>query len=244
MNELLPRQDFDDGLSKGGRIFLWVYLFVHAVGLPLGLNLLVQYVPEVATSTAYINFIYYAVGAVLIFAVIWRTFRTGFDTLCDRPLTVTYAVLLGYMLLMALTYLASLAVLVFPEELKSVDNLNNDYVMNMADSQYGVTAAMAVFLAPLVEEPLFRAGVFGSVRKKSRVWAYVLSAGLFALYHVWQYAIAFANPMYLLMAIEYLPAGVALCWVYERTGSIWSPIFLHGLVNAMSLLALKAAQGQ
>lgn len=244
MNELLPRRDFDDGLSKGGRIFLWVYLFVHAVALPLGLNLLIQVLPEIAPSTAYINFIYYAFGAVLIFVVIRRAFRTGFDVLCDRPLTVTYAVLLGYMLIMALTYLASLAVLIFPEELKNVDNLNNDSIMNMADSQYGITAAMAVFLAPLVEEPLFRAGVFGSVRKRSRVWAYVLSVGLFALYHVWQYAVAFADPLYLLMAIEYIPAGVALCWAYERTGSIWSPVFLHGLVNAMSLLALKAVRGQ
>lgn len=95
-----------------------------------------------------------------------------------------------------------------------------------------------------MEEPLFRAGVFGSVRKRSRVWAYVLSVGLFALYHVWQYAVAFADPLYLLMAIEYIPAGVALCWAYERTGSIWSPVFLHGLVNAMSLLALKAVRGQ
>lgn len=86
--------------------------------------------------------------------------------------------------------------------------------------------------------------MFGSVRKRSRVWAYVLSVGLFALYHVWQYAVAFADPLYLLMAIEYIPAGVALCWAYERTGSIWSPVFLHGLVNAMSLLALKAVRGQ
>lgn len=56
---------------------------------------------------------------MLIFVVIRRAFRTGFDVLCDRPLTVTYAVLLGYMLIMALTYLASLAVLIFPEELKT-----------------------------------------------------------------------------------------------------------------------------
>ena len=97
MNELLPRRDFDDGLSRGGRIFLWVYLFIHAVGLPLGLNLLEYYLPAIAASAAYINFIYYAFGAVLIFVVIRRAFRTGFDALCDNPLAVTYTVLLGYM---------------------------------------------------------------------------------------------------------------------------------------------------
>ena len=48
---------------------------------------------------------------------------------------------------------------------------------------------------------------------------------------MWQYAAAYGDPLYLLMAVEYLPAGVALCWAYERTGSIWSPIFLHAMID-------------
>ena len=244
MDELLPKKDFDDGLARGGRIFLWVYLMIHSVVLPLALGALARRLPAGSISDAYVNFIYYAFGAAVIFAVTWRAFRVGFDALCDRPLACVYAVLLGYMLLMALMYLASLVVSLLPDALKNVDNLNNDTVAGLADQDYDVTAAMAVFLAPLVEEPLFRGGVFGTVRRKSRAWAYILSAGLFALYHVWQYAAAYGDPLYLLMAVEYLPAGVALCWAYERTGSIWSPIFLHAMVNAMSLLSLKAVQGQ
>lgn len=242
MNELLPRLDFDDGLTRGQQIFLWIYLAVHAVALPLALG---YFAPQLHAwfDDAYINFIYYAFGTVLVFAVTWKFYRRGFDAMCDRPLACVYAVLLGYMMVMALTWAASLVISALPQEI-SIDNLNNDTVMDLADTDYGVTAAMAVFLAPLLEEGLFRGGVFGTIRRRSRLWAYVASAGLFALYHVWQYAAAYGDPLYLLMAIEYIPPGIALCWAYERTGSIWSPVFLHALINAMSLLALKSVQGQ
>ncbi len=243
MDELLPKRDFDDGLSRGARIFLWIYLVIHALGIPMALSYFAAYIPK-SLNEAYINFIYYAFGAVLIFIVTRRAFRIGFDTLCDRPLVCVYSVLLGYMLLMALSYLVTLIIMVLPDSLGSLDNLNNEYITGLADKYYGVTAAMAVFLAPLVEEPLFRGGVFGSIRKKSRFWAYAASVGLFALYHVWQYVLVYQDPLYLLMMVEYIPAGVALCWAYERTGTIWSPVFLHGLINAMSLLALQTMQNQ
>jgi membrane protease YdiL (CAAX protease family) len=243
MDELLPHREFNDGLTKGQRIFLWVYLVIHALVLPLALSFVTAELQK-WMSDAYINFCYYAFGAVLVFIVTRTFFRRGFDVLCDAPLACVYAVLLGYMLVMALSFLASAVISVLPDALGKVDNLNNDYVMDLADSDYGVTSAMAIFLAPMVEEPLFRGGVFGSIRRRSRVWAYVASITLFAVYHVWQYALVFGDPLYLLMGIEYIPAGLALCWAYDRTGSIWSPVFLHALINAMSLLALQTTQSQ
>jgi membrane protease YdiL (CAAX protease family) len=237
MNKIFPPYDPDDGLSRGQTIFLWIYLAVHAAVLPLALGLLSPYLPAWLTAS-YLNLLYYAFGAVLIFAVTWRFFRRGFDRLCDHPAACIYAVLLGYFVMMGLMYLISVSMQLLPDSM-STDNLNNDYVSNLAGSDYGVIFAMSVFLAPMVEEPLFRGGVFGSIRRRSRAWAYIVSVGLFALYHVWQYAAAYSDPLYLLMAVEYIPAGLALCWAYERTGSIWTPMFLHALVNWMSLLSLS-----
>ena len=131
-----------------------------------------------------------------------------------------------------------MAASLFKEEL---ENLNNDNVIQMAGTEYGKTVAMAVFLAPLVEEPLFRAGIFGTLRPKHRVWAYVVSVVIFALYHVWQYVLVYSDPTYLLVALEYIPAGLALCWVYDRTGSLWTPIFLHMLINWVNIAALTMA---
>lgn len=98
-------------------------------------------------------------------------------------------------------------------------------------------AAAATFLAPIVEELLFRAGVFGLIRRRNRVLAYAVSMLLFALYHIWGYIAA--DPVYLIYLLQYLPAAWALCYCYERTNSVWGCIFLHMLVNGV---AMNAAQ--
>ena len=64
-----------------------------------------------------------------------------------------------------------------------------------------------------------------------------MSMLLFALYHVWAYALE--SPVYLLYILQYLPISYLLCRCYERTDSIWSSIFLHMLVNAVSIRALR-----
>ena len=93
---------------------------------------------------------------------------------------------------------------------------------------------------PLVEESLFRGVVFGSLYRKSRLLAYVGSVGLFCVYHIWQFAAAYGDPALLLYAVQYLPVSIALCWLYERTGSVWSPIFLHMLLNGLSVMTINS----
>ena len=238
MDENLGRYVFDDALTRGEKIFIWIYLPIHVLVLPLGLGSLAA-LTGLGLSEIDCNLIYYALGAVLSFIFLRRFFRRSFDRLCDRILPVVFSVLLGYMIIGALSYVVSLASSLFQVEL---DNFNNNTVEQLAGTSYGKTMAMAVFLAPVVEEPLFRAGIFGTIRKKHRVWAYAASILLFGLYHVWQYAIAYSDPLYLLMALEYIPAGFALCWAYDRTGSIWTPIFLHMLVNWLSMTAITMSQ--
>ena len=109
----------------------------------------------------------------------------------------------------------------------------------MAKSSLGPMAAMAVILAPIVEERLFRAGIFGLIRRKSRLLAYVLSVLLFGLYHVWQSAIF--DPRQLVFLLEYIPSSLLLAYVYEQSDSIWGSIFLHMLTNGVSVLAVAAS---
>jgi membrane protease YdiL (CAAX protease family) len=35
--------------------------------------------------------------------------------------------------------------------------------------------------------------------------------------------------------LQYVPASVALCWCYEKSGTIWSPIVLHAAINLISI---------
>ena len=100
--------------------------------------------------------------------------------------------------------------------------------------------AIGIFLAPIVEEVVFRGVVFQSLRKKSRLLAYGVSVGLFCLYHVWQYAVAYQDPVMLLYALEYIPITLAITWSYERSGSLWTAIAFHAANNLMNFMVIEA----
>ena len=95
--------------------------------------------------------------------------------------------------------------------------------------------ASAAILAPAGEECLFR-GIFQTAIKK------IVPPRPGSMYHRWV-AIAAAAGVFGLMHAgtpQFVPAlvvlGVLLGYLYERTGSLWTPISVHLLFNAKSLL--------
>lgn len=91
---------------------------------------------------------------------------------------------------------------------------------------------MAVIVAPLVEELLFRGILQTLVRSYvGRPWLSVfVCAGLFASVH--------ANP-------EHWPAlfvlGIGLGYAYEKSGSLWQAIFVHALFNGTTVFSYLVA---
>lgn len=92
-----------------------------------------------------------------------------------------------------------------------------------------------VCIAPFVEEVLFRGLVFGCLKGKSRAVAYVLSCLLFALFHVWSFLADGPTLAGFLVMAQYLAPGFVLAWSYDRSGTLWTPIGLHALFNALAL---------
>ena len=123
---------------------------------------------------------------------------------------------------------------------QSGENPNNAGLMDMAGRGWNQMSAMAVFMAPIVEECMFRAGIFGTLRRYSRWGAYLVATLAFSFYHVWSYALV--DPIYWLYFIQYVPVSLLLCRVYERTNSIWGSIFFHMLVNYIAMNALKVLE--
>jgi membrane protease YdiL (CAAX protease family) len=87
-------------------------------------------------------------------------------------------------------------------------------------------AIAVVVLAPLVEEVFFRGFMYGSLRGRLPVfWAALVCGSLFAAVH----------PLYGGAAWNLVPvlalAGIAMCLLYERTGSIWPAIAFHFVMN-------------
>ena len=87
---------------------------------------------------------------------------------------------------------------------------------------------------PILEELIFRYGIFRPLERRSRFVAYVVTAGLFALMHVWAYAVFDGDWVQLLDGLVYLVGGVVLTAVYDVTGNITFPILLHIWCNSVA----------
>ena len=228
MKKLPP---FENKMSWGKTLFGLIYLPIHLVVLPLLLP--AAFMEFGISDIAQINVYYYAISVLVVLAVFFPYLRANFDPLVERFLHC----LLSFFMALGIYYIGNVVVnLIVLGISTQTGNPNDQMVMDLAIDNNAFRAAV-IFMGPIVEEVLFRGALFGGVRRKSRVWAYVLSVLMFALCHVWQYAIVAADWTVLIYVLQYLPAAFALAWVYERSNSIWVPIGMHMLRNAMSLAA-------
>ena len=214
-------------LTRGEAIASLVYLPVHVFLLPVLMSYVLLWLAP-NTKDVTFNFIYYAIGAGYMLLFELKFLRREFDPLCDRLTYCLLEVLAGYGLMIMMNFAVNALLSILP-----ADNPNNAAMIDMARLDMGPVFAVSVFLAPFVEELTFRAGVFGLLRRHSRRLAYVVGVLLFSLYHIWHYAIFDVRE--LLYIIQYIPASFVLCRCYERTDTVWGPIFLHMFINAMSL---------
>ena len=219
----LPRSEMRPWQYAG--VLLW--LPMHVYGLPW---LLVRFLPGLTAGG--LNFWSYAIGAGLMTALCLGFLRRDFDRLWERPLYILGQALKGYLLLMAAEFLVSILVYALMPEA----NPNNEAILDLAQADRGRILAITIVLAPLLEELIFRGGIFGLLRRWNRWLAYVVCILAFGIYHIWQYALS--DPLALLYLLQYLPAGYILCRSYEKTECIWTAILLHMLNNSISLLAL------
>lgn len=92
----------------------------------------------------------------------------------------------------------------------------------------GTLAFLAVVVAPLIEEILFRGVIFGGLAARWGVWPAAVVSGLtFAAIH---FSLTAFLPLFFLALI--------LCYLYARTGSLFTAIAFHALFNGVSLTFL------
>ena len=95
----------------------------------------------------------------------------------------------------------------------------------------GIGLLVAVVLAPLCEEIVFRGFLFGALRTKTpTLAAAVVSSALFATVH-WYSLVGWC--MVFLM-------GLLFCWLFHRTNSLWPAILAHGLYNFAVVFYVQA----
>ena len=104
-------------------------------------------------------------------------------------------------------------------------------VMDKAGGNLIATLILVGIVGPIAEEIFFRGFVLpGLVKRFGVTQSLLLSSFLFGIFHFDPGAIV---PTFIL--------GLALGWVYLKTGALWPAIFAHGLHNSLAIMLAKYA---
>ena len=93
-----------------------------------------------------------------------------------------------------------------------------------------IAGLMLVFIVPFFEEAVFRGWLFGFLRDKLSFWwvAIIVSALFGYLHGQWN------------VAIDVFLLSLVLCWLREKTGSIWVGVSLHSLKNLIAFMIIAS----
>jgi len=104
-------------------------------------------------------------------------------------------------------------------------------VMDKAGGNLITTLILVGIVGPIAEEIFFRGFVLpGLIKRFGVTRSLLLSSLLFGIFHFDPGAIV---PTFIL--------GLALGWVYLKTGALWPAIFAHGLHNSLAIMLAKYA---
>ncbi len=232
------KKRFKFPMKTSERIIGNIYIPVHVFLLPLLLGFLYTNVlsrGDAGLGDLDLNLIYYCISFVFVLVFLFRFLKKSFSDLLDNIVPALQAIALAYFFNYFAVYLVTF---LLSFVLDSVANPNTQEIVSQTKLNANAIIVVAVLLAPIVEETLFRGALFGTLRSKSRLLAYIVSTLAFAVYHLWQYFVGGFEWTILLYLLQYIPPSIALCWCYERSGSIWSPIVLHALINFVSIKIL------
>lgn len=108
------------------------------------------------------------------------------------------------------------------------DNMVNFLLGDVTPTDRIWVVVLAVVVAPLTEEFVFRGFLYGVLKKPFGSWAAMGSTALlFAAIH---------QNIPAIPALALLAIGFTLA--YELTGSLWAPIIMHVLFNSISVVVL------
>jgi hypothetical protein len=92
-----------------------------------------------------------------------------------------------------------------------------------------------VILPPLVEEFVMRGFLFTNLRARlSFIWSAIVVSALFGLAHINQSE----HGLFWSGAISFFVLSMVLCYLRERTKSLWPSIGVHMLQNGVAFIAL------
>ncbi|MDD3164826.1 MAG: CPBP family intramembrane metalloprotease [Oscillospiraceae bacterium] len=210
-----------------GWIYFPFYIVLLQLVLPLLLNLL-----AVSLTAAQLTLTCAICNFVITIVIFHRFLFRSLGNIAGNFWAFVQAAILGFVFYFAANWALNF---VLSYLAPTLENPANAAVQSLSQIHYGASVVFAVLLAPLTEELLVRGLLFGTIARRYRYLAYVLSILVYGAIALWSYAGMVSVQTLLFCAIGYIPAGIALGWTYEKAGNIWAPFLVHAAINAVSL---------
>ncbi|MDD7651086.1 MAG: type II CAAX endopeptidase family protein [Candidatus Faecousia sp.] len=221
-------------MTRTERVAGWLYVPFYLILLAVLLTAVFQLLKlptDTPRGSAMLNGVFFLINFLVTLAIYRRFLAKSLVQVGRRFWGFVQAVILGLVMYYAGTLLLSRLLDWLAPEFR---NVNDASIQAMARSSPELMLVGTVLLAPLTEECILRGLIFQGLHHRSRIGAYVLSTLAFSFIHVYGYMGAYDPVTLLLCALEYLPAGIALAWAYEKADTIFAPVLMHCLINAVS----------
>jgi membrane protease YdiL (CAAX protease family) len=194
-------------------------------------------------KTPFANFIYVLLAESLIIGVLlafirhrkanfWQSIGIRKPNRWDLPLAA-----LGF-----ICYIVIYAVVLMLVSSLLPINTAQEQAVGFAHDVRGLGLVLAFFslavLPPLVEETVFRGFLFGTLRRRnvSFWWSAIIVSVLFGSMHL--FGGGKGSVVIWIAFLDTLVLSIVLCYLREKTGSIWASIGVHALKNTLVFVNL------
>lgn len=224
-------RSFSGNLTNQETIGGFVYLIFELLFLSSILSWINRQL-DTPLKSAELNFVFYLINFIAILLIFHDFLGRGLRQTAQHPAIFCQAVILGAVAYFACSWATTEVVrLLVP----GFSNYNDQSIAAMLGTNRFLMTIGVVILVPPAEECLFRGLIFRNLYGKSRWAAYIASILAFAIIHIIGY-IGTYSPLELLMAfLQYLPAGLCLAWAYTKADTIFAPIVIHAIINAVAI---------
>ena len=229
------KQHISVSLNKKEFLWGWVYLAAELLILPSVLFYLSgRLFPDV--TDAEVNFLYYLINFIAVCLIFCGFLKRNLGIAKSNLMRTFLYILLGLAGYWASNLvLAELTTILMPD----FSNVNDMNIAAISRDGYFLMALGTVLLVPTAEECLFRGLLFRGFYGKSRWAAYAISALCFSFIHIGGYLGSYDLPLLALCFVQYLPAGLILAWSYEKSNTIFTPILIHTVINAIGIYSMR-----
>ena len=229
------KKSISASISHTETVWGWGYLIFQLLFLPSILAAVNGILPRALTG-AELNFAFFLINFLAILWIFHSFLGRSAAQVGQHPAYFLQAVILGTVAYFACSYGVEW---IIGQLAPGYANANDASIASMSQGSYFLMAVGTVILVPPVEECLYRGLIFRRLYGKNKWAAYIVSILVFALIHIVGYVGSYTPLELVLCVLQYVPAGRCLAGAYTKADTIFAPIVIHAIVNAVGISRMR-----